>query len=179
MSDTNEPTTDPATTDPAGAAPDKGAEPDWKAEAEKWKSLARKHEERAKDNATAAEELAKLREAAMSDQEKAVAAARDEGRKSAVAEMSERLARLELKAVAKDRLPAGLLDAIDIKRFITDDGDADTAAIAKFVEDNAVKADTGKPPVPDFGGGKRGADPTPALNDSQLVKDLKAKLGAS
>lgn len=53
--------------DPEPTAED---ETDWKAEAEKWKSLSRKHEERAKANATAAEKLQEIEEAKKSEQEK-------------------------------------------------------------------------------------------------------------
>ena len=50
------------------------------ADLEKWKAQARKHEERAKANANAAKELEQVRQASMSDQEKAVEIARQQAR---------------------------------------------------------------------------------------------------
>lgn len=51
--------TDQAQQSDTGAAEDK----DWKAEAEKWRALARKHEGTAKANSTAAQELATIKDA--------------------------------------------------------------------------------------------------------------------
>jgi hypothetical protein len=57
------------TPDPeAGKAPE---EPDWKAEAEKWKALSRKHEDQAKANADAARRLREAEDAEKSELEKA------------------------------------------------------------------------------------------------------------
>ncbi|TAL45670.1 MAG: DUF4355 domain-containing protein [Salinibacterium sp.] len=62
-------TTPPATPAAPPAQPDKGTEPDWKAEAEKakadvekWKSMSRKHEEQAKANAGTAAQAKTLEE---------------------------------------------------------------------------------------------------------------------
>jgi hypothetical protein len=56
-------------TPPDGA--DEGArEPDWKAEAEKWKTLSRKHEGQAKANAAAAKRLEEIEEANKSEAQK-------------------------------------------------------------------------------------------------------------
>lgn len=43
--------------DASAGAPDTGSDVDWKAEAEKWKALSRKHEQQAKANADAARRL--------------------------------------------------------------------------------------------------------------------------
>lgn len=55
--------------------PEPEKEPDWKADAEKWKALSRKNEEAAKANAAAAKKLAELEEADKSEIEKAQARA--------------------------------------------------------------------------------------------------------
>jgi hypothetical protein len=53
---------------PAAAQPDTGtSEPDWQAEAEKYKALARKHEERSKANAAAAARLAEVEDASKTE----------------------------------------------------------------------------------------------------------------
>lgn len=172
----SETTTDTTATDTtAGTSTDTGDTTDWKAEAEKWKGLARKHEDRAKDNATAAEELEKLKAASLSDQEKAVAAARAEGHKEASDKLTEKLLRAEFKAAAAGKLPEGLVDAIDVKRFLTEDGEPDTGAIAKFVEDNALPETGTTTGVPDFGQGNRGPAAKTTTSDP-LLADLISKL---
>lgn len=137
----------------------------------------RKWEQRAKDNATAAEELEKLKAASLSDQEKAVAAAREEGRKEASEKLTEKLLRAEFKAAAAGKLPDGLVEAIDVKRFLTDDGEPDTGAIAKFVEDNALPEpeETAPSGLPDFGQGNRGPAAKTAASDP-LLAEITSKL---
>lgn len=141
---------------------------DWKAEAEKWSALARKHEERAKSNATAARELDKVRAAAMTEQEKAVAAARAEGLTEAQKAAAPRLVRAELRAVAleaglgKDAL-AGFLEYADLSRFVTEDGEPDEKAIAA-----AVKKLGGDAKRTDFDGGARTPAGKPADMNSQI-----------
>lgn len=106
---------------------------DWKAEAEKWSTLARKHEERAKGNAQAAKELEKVRAAAMSEQEKAVAAAKAEGLTEAAKAAAPRLVRAEFRAAAAGQVDKQTLDAyledVDLSKFIGDDGEPDLKAI--------------------------------------------------
>lgn len=63
------------------------------AEAEKWKGLSRKHEDRAKENAAAAEEVKRLKDATLSEQQK-----RDADAKS----LADKLADLEKRAVEAD-----------------------------------------------------------------------------
>lgn len=117
--------TDPA---PSGGG---GDSTDWRKEAEKWKALSRKHEDAEK---ALKSKLAQLEQASMSDAEKAAAAARKEGETSALRKVSERLARAELKAQAAEKgvkLPP--LDALNLAKFTTEDGDPDEEAIADFV----------------------------------------------
>lgn len=56
-------------TPPADDAPDDQPDKDWQAEASKWKALARKHEQAAKDNADAARRLAEIEESGKTEQE--------------------------------------------------------------------------------------------------------------
>jgi hypothetical protein len=148
---------------------------DWKAEAEKWSALARKHEERAKGNATAAKELEKVRAAAMSEQERAVAEAKAAGLNEAQKANAPRLVRAELKAAAaeaglgKDAL-AGFLEYADLSKFVTDDGEPDEKAIAA-----AVKKLGGTGRRPDFDGGARGGAAKP--NDMNALIRASAGLG--
>jgi hypothetical protein len=140
--DTGAPPADPPA-DPPPAPPDTGSDGgqvDWKAEAEKFKALARKHEDRAKGNASAAAELAKFREAQMSEQEKAVAAARREADETARADergkAAGRLVAAEFRAQLAGRVDPkslpDLLAGINPASFVADDGEVDTKAVEKF-----------------------------------------------
>jgi hypothetical protein len=114
---------------------------DHKAEAEKYKALMRKQEARAKTNAAAAKELAKLKREGMSADDKrveeAVAAARAEERTKA----GERVARSAFLAAAKGRLDNAkdVLDDINLRRYVDDDGDVDDDAIAELIDKLAPK----------------------------------------
>lgn len=129
-----------------------------------WKAEARKHEARAKKNADAASELAKIKEANATDQEKAVNAAKAEVQTVA----NKRVVRAEVRAQAAglfaDPSDAPLyvdLDSIEVN----DDGDPDTDAIGKALKavlkakPHLAKAADGKtgPGNPGFGPG--GATP--------------------
>lgn len=124
-----------ATTEAEGAttATTETAATDWKAEAEKWQALARKNEERAKGNAQAAKELEKVRAAAMTEQEKAVAEAEQRGAQTATAKAATRLVRAEFRAAASGRVDKETLDAyledVDLSKFLGDDGEPDLKAI--------------------------------------------------
>lgn len=88
---------DNATTDNGTSA---GGEKDWAAEAEKWKGLARKHEQRAKENSSAASKLQAIEDGQKSElqkaQERADAAERDRN--------EERSERFRLLAAAQQGL---------------------------------------------------------------------------
>lgn len=147
---------------------------DWKAEAEKWSALARKHEERAKTNATAAKELDKVRAAAMTETEKAVAAAKADGLTEAARAAAPRLVRAELRAAAaesglsKDAL-AGFLEYADLSKFVTETGEPDDKAIAAAVK----RLGGGKPT--DFDGGTR----TPAAKPTDMNSLIRHGAGLS
>jgi hypothetical protein len=161
MTDAPEPTDAPAETTETDVK-------DYKAEAEKWQALARKNEERAKSNATAAKELEKVRAAAMSEQERAVAEAKSAGLTEAQKATAPRLVRAELRAAAaeaglgKDAL-AGFLEYADLSKFVTDDGEPDDKAIAA-----AVKRLGGTGQRPDFDGGARTTAAKPADMNSLI-----------
>lgn len=124
------PVTPPAPTPPADPTPptDPAQDTDWKAEARKW-------EKRSKENATAADQLEKLKASAMTDAEKAVAAAKAEGRAEAAKESGAKLAKAEFKAaVAAAGVDLGdAADLIDTAQFVNDKGDVDEDAIKKAV----------------------------------------------
>lgn len=162
------------------STPDTGEDP--AKEIAKWRDLARKHEERAKSNAQAVKELEELRKTTMTDQEKAAAQARLEGRTEALREIGTKLVDAEVRAAAAGRNVDvdALLEGLDRSRFIDENGDADQKSIGSWVDRIAPPPDesAGQPPAFDLGQGHR-PDPSTALNGDPLLRDLKAHLGIS
>ncbi|MFJ9645007.1 hypothetical protein [Streptomyces sp. NPDC101206] len=163
-----DPGTPPAAQPPAPAPAPSGDETDWKAEARKW-------EQRAKENRSAADELATLKQQAMTDQEKAVAAAEKNGRTAAAAEYAARLAAAEFRAACA---AAGVdlgeaSDLIDTSRFAAD-GEVDTDGIKAAVKKLAKLASARGPGRSggDLGGGSSGD--APASLDKQIAEAEKA-----
>ncbi len=114
-------------------------------------------------------EMEKSRKAAMSDAEKQVAEAETRGRQSAITEFGQRLARSTFDALAAKRNPeADATDIVDVARldmarFLTDEGEPDTAALQAAV-DRLVPAPQTGPPSQD--GGARGTSAkAPSMND--------------
>lgn len=151
-------------------------------EIEKWKNLARKHEDRAKSNDRAAKELEALKQQTMTDVEKAAAQARSEGRTEALIEVGAKLVDAEVRAAAAGR-PVdvdALLEGLDRSRFLDDNGDANQTAIAAWVDRVAPKPDedTATTRSFDLGQGHR-PDASTSLGGDPLERDLKRKLGIS
>jgi hypothetical protein len=124
-------------------------------EAEKWKGLARKHEERAKENSAAAKELEELRAANATESEKAIA----EAVKKAVAEERSRgaaaLARQIFLASASGRLenPADVVEDVNLSKYIDANGDVDEDGLAKLIDRLAPKSGKDDDGDGDQGGG--------------------------
>lgn len=123
---------DQGTPPPAHGPADDSADKDWKSEAEKWKALARKHENA---NASSLKELEQLRTAQMTESEKAIAEAEKRGRDSALAAMRIEVAEARLRAAAAGKVADvdALVDFVDLGKFVTDDG-VDSSAIEAAVE---------------------------------------------
>lgn len=147
-------------------------------DAEKWKALSRKNEREMKK---ALAELDKLRTASMSEQEKAVALARAEGRSEALKESNKRLLHAEVRAAASGVLadPDDAIHLIDLDQFETE-GEIDRTRIKSALAD-LVKSKPYLSPQPGNGsgeGGARGAAPL-ALGSDPLLETLKRAVGAS
>lgn len=162
--------------------------PDHAAEAKKWRDLARKHEQQAKANAAAAKELEAVKASQMSEQEKAIKKAVDDAVSSTRAEVLKEVggtlaeSAIRVAAAGRNVDVDALIEGIDASKFLDDSGHPDVKAIDTWVNKVAPKPDTttdgDKPPVRrDLGNGARGGQAPPA--DSQLERDLKAKLGIS
>ena len=99
-------------------------------------------------------ELDEYRKSQLTEQERLIEQTKDETRKAVRLEFAGKLVEAELKSALKNRTLVG--DAIlefDKARFIDDNGEIDSEAIATWVETHSMTADT---PKPDLGQGPRG-----------------------
>lgn len=132
----------------AAAVPVADPDRDWKAEADKWKALARKHEN---TSTSTLKELEQMRSSQMSESEKAIADAEKRGRDSAVLELRADMARAKLQAAAAGKVSDidSLLELVDINRLVNENG-VDEAAIAATIE-RLTKVAPAQPATPKFG----------------------------
>jgi uncharacterized membrane protein YqiK len=155
----NEP---PPSTEPASPPATEPAPADTAAEVAKWKELARKHEERAKQNAKAAQELEQLKAQSLSETEKAIEAAKAEGRSEAETRLRERIILAEVKArqTADPQLVAMLVDRSTLKW--DDGGELDEEslekAINKVLKERPILATREGVPTPKVPTGARGTE---------------------
>lgn len=177
------PEPDPAAP-PVDPAPQPAAPPtvDQAAEAAKWKALARKHEEAAKANRAAAEELEKLRKERMTEDEKARSVAFEEGRAAAQKDLARQLVAAEFRshaALAGRDVAAldGLLEDFDLSRFVAADGTVDTERIKTRVE--ALPPRPGEPaPQPRWGStGQGNPAPPPAPPGAGGLSEAQRRFG--
>lgn len=169
--------TTPEATDGTDAKPDT----DWRAEADKWKALAQKHEQRAKGNAKSLADLEKAQRDAMTDQDRAIAEARDaafaEGR--AIGLGREVAALVRAAAVGRIADVDALLEGLDASRFVTDDGEADAKAVQAWVDKVAPAKPEGQQPLGagiDLGQGSPNST-TPIGDDAGLENMLRDAVG--
>lgn len=101
------------------------------AEAAKWKALSRQNESKWQ---TTSAELKTFQDATLSDQERAVNAAKEAGRTEAVKTFGEALVKAELQVHAATAQITVPTDYLDLNRFLADDGTADTAKVKEFVD---------------------------------------------
>ena len=114
----------------------------------------------------------------LSETEKAIAAARDEGRSEALTLANTRLLQAEIRAAAAGKIadPADAIKLLDLSEFeVTDGGEVDTEAIASaidaLVEAKPYLAATVRP----LGTGGGGARPqTPAPTRDERISELEA-----
>jgi hypothetical protein len=177
--------------DPAGQqhdapAPDntpQGEDIDWEARFKVQQDLARKQEARAKANADAARELAKIKAEQGTDLEKAVLAARQETEQAVAAKYTTRLAGLSVRAAAggKFKDPEDAVAHLQgrLGEFVGDDGEVDDKAIAREVE-ALLKArpylGVEKPPA-SFDGGQRNG--TTGVGPNGMDRLIRRQAGVS
>lgn len=143
------------------AGTDTEQQTDYAAEVEKWKALAQKHEQRAKSNAEKAKGYDELKASQMTEQEKAVEAAKAEARAEAIREAAPRLVSAEFRAaLAGRRTPAEvseLIEDLDLSKYLNEAGEVDAERVAKKAELLAPVVEERKT-APGFGGGARKAE---------------------
>jgi len=151
-----------------GDTPQEGAEQEPKTFDAEYVSDLRKEAAKYRTEAkAAAAELENLRQASLSDQERAVEEARKAGQTEATKQFGARLARTEFDAIAGRRNPdfdtQQALEYVDLAKFIGEDGEPDRDAIKSAVE-RLVPEPTNGPPS--FDGGARS---TPKSTDFNQV----------
>lgn len=139
----------PASTEAASTpAADTAAEKDWKAEAEKWKAFARKHEDTAKANAEKAKRFDEFEESQKTELQKAADAAA-----AAKAEADATRAELaRMQAAVKHQLSEEDLELLG-SHGTPEEIDARAERLAA-----RLKGAEASRPKPDFGAGDRGSD---------------------
>lgn len=166
-------TTETTTTTETEQTPDLGDSGKAALDAER---RARRDAEKQAKAATA--ELQKLRDASMNEQDKAVAAARAEGRTEALRDAGARLVDAEVRAAAAGRGvdTDALLEGLDRSKFLDAEGEPDRDAIVAFMDRLAPPAtERTKDGFPDLGQGTRST--APAAGSNPLTETLKRMSG--
>lgn len=136
-----------------------------KAEREEARKAAKALEKELSELRSQSKEWEKQRRATMSEAERATAEAEERGRATAVANFGSRLARTEYVAAAAKRNSdfdvAAVLDDINLAKFIREDGEPDTAAIAESVARLIPERASNPRPTGDVGLGPRPVAPAP------------------
>lgn len=170
----------PPAPDPSSATPpEPKADDDLGGAGKKALDAERARAKEADKRAKAAEaELEKFRKSQMSDQEKAVAQARDEGKAEATSAAAQRLAGAEIKAALAGVVPvekiAEIIDDTKLEKYIGEDGEPDVAKIAALRDRYAALtagATPGTPPPPPGvpKGARSGNGEVKQLSKSDLV----------
>jgi len=158
MSDTPDPVGPTPTATPPPSPPERGPEDrDWKAETDKWRHLSRENEKQAK---AVQAELEELRRKSMSDNERALAEAREQGKAERSADVTSLQVENERLRVAIDKnLPSALVDRLrgDTREALEKDADQLLALFAP------KPADPAKPPATDLGQGRREGAPASSV----------------
>lgn len=161
------PVTDPPEPDPAPADPPAPPATDWKAESRKW-------ETRAKKNDKAAEKLAEIEAASLSELERERARATAAEEKAAAAAENIAVARLEAALTGLVDDPAEEVADLNVSKFLGEDGLVDPAKLAALKKRYADRVPPGtRAPRPNPAQGNG----TPAKTLPELIAELERKKG--
>jgi hypothetical protein len=129
---------------------------------------------------TAEGEIDNVRKSSLSEAERAVVEAEQRGRASVLEQYGNRLVRAAFIAEAARRNPAydaeGVLDDLNLTRYLGEDGDPDGKAITAAVTRLVPEPASNPRPVGDADLGARPGPPL-ALNGDPLLQSIKQKLG--
>lgn len=142
-------------------------------------NASRKWEDRAKSNFEKAQELDRIKREQLPAHEREVQEAAEAARADERSKVAGRLVDAEVKAAAVGRNTDidALLDGLDRKRFLTDDGDPDVPAITAWLDKVAPKAEASTVnQFIDLGQGARSESAT-ALNGDPLLASIRGRLG--
>ncbi|MFJ2114151.1 hypothetical protein ACIOEX_20065 [Streptomyces sp. NPDC087850] len=139
LSDNPTPQVDPTSVraPTAGTAAPPSDQPD---SADKWKALSRENERKWKQTS---KELEDLQAAQLTDQEKALEAAKEYGRKAAFSELAPKLTTAEIRVQAAKAGVSASLDYLDLNHFMGEDGQPDSEKVKAYIATLA-------PPAPQF-----------------------------
>lgn len=140
-------------------------------EIEKWKALSRKNEDRAKENADAADELKKLKEVSLSDQQKREAAEKANADK--LAELEKRANEADARALRAEVASVKGLSETQAKRLTgstREELEADADDLLSSFKPTEGSKPAGKPTESLNGGGDPTGDPTPDMR--KVVADI-------
>ncbi|MEU7104274.1 hypothetical protein ABZ951_04345 [Streptomyces sp. NPDC046215] len=143
----------------APSAPDGAA-----AELEQWKARFE----------AASQELEQFRQSQMTDQEKALAQARADGRRETLSELSPSLAEAEIRAQAAVAGVVVQTEFLDLNHFLGEDGRPDTERIAQFVAKGDTVS-TARPRLPQLMGAgyhRGGSGGTASMDPNELVDHI-------
>ncbi|MFG3582568.1 hypothetical protein [Streptomyces sp. NPDC047990] len=171
MSDENPNPETPSTETPA-TGPETPTIESLTADVEKWKALSRTNEKRWNE---ASSELDKARQSQMTDQEKAIEAAKAEARKAALSEVGTSLVEAEIRAQAAT---AGVqtpgLEFLDLARFLAEDGKADATKVKSFIDSLPKAAPSTEFPQLEGAGHHKGGNGGISTMDPNELADLIA-----
>lgn len=126
-------------------------------------------------------ELEQLRQAQMSESEKAVAEAEARGRTAATVEFGQRLAAAQFVAEAAKRNPdfdaASVLEDLNLAKYVTDDGEPNAKGLTAVVERLVPERAANPRPSGDVGLGPR--PPAPAPTDGSPRSLIAAGIAAA
>lgn len=138
MPETDPPNAPDEQTDPDPPAADAGDQTDAVDDPTDVKKLKATLAAERRARVAAERESAKLRDEHATDADRAIAAARDEGRREALGQVAARMVDAEVRAAAAGRLadPADAVRLLEVASFVDDDtGEIDGAAVAAAIDD--------------------------------------------
>ncbi|MFJ5882667.1 hypothetical protein [Kitasatospora cineracea] len=150
---------------------------DLQAQVEKWRNLSRTNEKRWNDTSA---ELETLRQSQLSEAERAIEAARNEGRAAALAEAGTRLADAELRAQAAAAgvaLPS--TEFLNMDAFSGPDGAVNSDAIAAYIASEAGRPAKQPEYAQGLGLGRQGGSGVGQLTRDDLSRMTPREINAA